>query len=189
MGPCHRIHLRHANRARLDNNFSDYSSEDSFLKQCHTYCFQVPSSSSLTLIWACAQKRVLYMFSIALAVTWGVLSTNKNNVKFSWKCYSCSGRPDEGSLVAIPQCRLHSLADHLSLWMFISPAFLFDITNPSVSEPVFACTSTFLFDILLSEWLHSMANSVGFSVDRVAEEVLKIVYILWNWPTIWNVYF
>lgn len=169
VGPCHRIHL----------NCSGYPSEDSFLKQCHTYCFQVPSSSSLALIWACAQKSVLYMFSLALAVTWGVLSTNKNNVKFSWKWGSCPVCPDEGSLVAVPHCRLH-----LSLWMFvISPRGLsFCLTSPSPHQPfgLWACVCLHFYFLVwhfvlcqndFTAWLIQLVFQLTGFYSILAEEV------------------
>lgn len=135
MGSCHSLHLRHANSAGLYNNFSDCSSEDDFLEQCHTYCFQAPSTSSLPLIWACAQKSALYVLSPALAVTWSVDKQKCSEIL--WKCCSCSLHPDMASLITLPHCRLHSFTDHLSVCYFTQRLeFLFEqpFTSPTLQS-------------------------------------------------------
>lgn len=183
MGSCHSLRLRHANSAGLDNNFSDYSSEEDFLEQCLAYCFQAPSTSSLPLIWACAQKSALYVLSPALAVTWPV---NKQKwSEMSWKCCSCSLHPDMASLITLAFFRRSfvCLLFHPEAWVSVWAAL--HLTNPSVSEPVFACTSTFLFDTLClndcSAWLIQLIfQFTGSDLSSCSWEMCKVYGILAN---------
>jgi len=157
VGSYHSHHLRHdANSAGLDNNFSDYSCLDDFLEQCHTYCFQAPSTSSLPLIWACAQKSALYALSPALAVTW--LVNKQKWSEISRKCCSCSLHPDMARLLT--GCILWQI---ICLFVISPRGLSFCLSSPSPHQPFSLWARVclhfhFLVWHLVSEWLLRMVD-------------------------------